>query len=122
MTKEAHMKLPVYMPGNDRNWERVDGTLIIKEDVCELKLQRPELQAELFEMAKNNILWQVSFDYRMPIDEMEKINTQFSKEYHDEETMQKVWAGLRAAGLDDTQLIDAVNQMQNQGILFRESK
>lgn len=36
------------------------------------------------------------------------------------DTMPRVWEALRGAGLDDTQLADAVNAMQNAGIYFRE--
>lgn len=39
---------------------------------------------------------------------------------HSEDTLFKVYAGLAAAGISGQQAIDAVNQMQNQGILFRE--
>jgi len=42
--------------------------------------------------------------------------------YHDDETMQKVWRGLRAAGLDDQEIQDAANCVMNQGIVFREPK
>jgi hypothetical protein len=41
-------------------------------------------------------------------------------ETFDEDTLPKVYAGLRAAGITGQQAVDAVNQMQNQGILFRE--
>ena len=40
--------------------------------------------------------------------------------YHDNETMQKVWTGMRRAGLKDDQLIDVANAIMNQGVLFRE--
>ena len=40
--------------------------------------------------------------------------------YHDEETMQKVWAGMHRAGLTDKQAQDAANCIMNQGIVFRE--
>lgn len=40
--------------------------------------------------------------------------------FHDEDTMAKVHAVLAAAGLDEVQRTDAVNSLQNAGILFRE--
>ena len=42
--------------------------------------------------------------------------------HHDENTLRKVYEGLLAAGIFGQQAVDAVNQMQNQGILFRENK
>lgn len=41
-------------------------------------------------------------------------------DHHDEQTLTKVYAGLEAAGITGQDAIDAVNQMQNEGILFRE--
>ena len=38
-----------------------------------------------------------------------------------EETMQKVYQALSQVGLSEGQIINAVNGMQNAGILFRES-
>lgn len=38
----------------------------------------------------------------------------------DEDTLEKVYAGLNAAGVFGQQSVDAVNQIQNRGILFRE--
>ena len=40
---------------------------------------------------------------------------------HDEETMQKVFKALAGQGLSEAQIINAVNAMQNNGVLFRES-
>lgn len=42
------------------------------------------------------------------------------KEHYTENTLFKVYDVLRAAGLDETQSRDAISEMQNQGILFRE--
>lgn len=42
------------------------------------------------------------------------------EDYFDEQTLTKVYAGLEAAGITGQDAIDAVNQMQNEGILFRE--
>lgn len=39
---------------------------------------------------------------------------------NDEETVQKVFQALAGVGLSEGQIINAVNQMQNAGILFRE--
>lgn len=41
---------------------------------------------------------------------------------HDSDTMPKVWEALREIGLNEGQIQDAVNEMQNAGILFREAK
>lgn len=39
---------------------------------------------------------------------------------YDEDTLYKVYTGLEMAGVSGQQAIDAVNQIQNQGVLFRE--
>jgi hypothetical protein len=41
-------------------------------------------------------------------------------DYFDENTLAKVYRGLSQANISDVQATDAVNQMQNEGILFRE--
>jgi len=41
-------------------------------------------------------------------------------EIHDEKTLRKVHMGLAAAGVTGQAATDAVFEMQNQGILFRE--
>lgn len=40
--------------------------------------------------------------------------------HHDENTMQKVYDALKAAGIKKQRRLDAVAQMQNAGIYFRE--
>lgn len=39
---------------------------------------------------------------------------------NDDETTQKVFRALASIGLSEAQIVNAVNQMQNSGILFRE--
>lgn len=41
-------------------------------------------------------------------------------EHYTENTLFKVYDVLRAAGLGESQAREAINEMQNQGILFRE--
>lgn len=41
---------------------------------------------------------------------------------YNEETLHKVYAGLLAAGIGQGQAIDVVNQILNEGILFRERR
>lgn len=43
-----------------------------------------------------------------------------AKAYFDENTLFKVYDSLRAAGLDEQAARDAISDMQNKGILFRE--
>lgn len=43
-----------------------------------------------------------------------------SVSYHDENTLSKVYQGLIDAALTPAQAVDAVSQMQNHGIFFRE--
>lgn len=46
----------------------------------------------------------------------------FDQSYHDEETMQKVYNGLINAGLEGQEIIDAIDSIMNQGIVFREPR
>jgi hypothetical protein len=39
---------------------------------------------------------------------------------HDDQTLHKVWNSLKEAGMREDDILDAVNLMQNAGILFRE--
>jgi hypothetical protein len=41
---------------------------------------------------------------------------------YDEQTLRKVYLGLAAAGIRSQLALDAVAQLQNQGILFREKE
>jgi hypothetical protein len=41
-------------------------------------------------------------------------------EKHDDQTLNMVSIGLREAGLDEDQIMTAINSMLNNGILFRE--
>lgn len=45
-----------------------------------------------------------------------------SNGYFTEQTMFKVYKSLRKIGLDEDKAIDAMNEMQNEGILFREKR
>jgi len=44
------------------------------------------------------------------------------EEYHDDETIHKVYDALKLSGLTGERVRDAVSMMQNAGILFRERK
>ena len=48
------------------------------------------------------------------------ISRRFERLRIDEDTLQKVYAALEKAGITEQQAIDAVNQMLDLGILFRE--
>ncbi len=76
----ATIQLPVFLPGNNRNWKQVDGVArITSEGEVVVKLN-PENAESLVEMAKRGILVQLAFDYKMPIENIELINTQYQKE------------------------------------------
>jgi hypothetical protein len=74
----------------------------------------------------------LTFPPHLSDDEMAEIKEAFEKkagrppvvlpetEIHTEDTMRKVRRGLRRAGLTPDQITDAVNDMQSEGILFRE--
>ena len=44
------------------------------------------------------------------------------EEYHDDQTLVKVYRALVASGASDTQAVEAISEMQNEGILFRERR
>ena len=46
----------------------------------------------------------------------------FDYTYYGEDTMQKVYKGLKHAGLTDDQVVNAVNRVMNEGIVFREPR
>lgn len=76
----AEMKLPVFLPGNNRDWQQVDGVATIdSEGEIHVKLLKPENAQLLVEMGEEGILMQLSFDYRMDAATVEKINTQHQK-------------------------------------------
>jgi hypothetical protein len=41
--------------------------------------------------------------------------------YHDDQTLRKVYDTLRDTGLSESETLDAINEMQNKGLLFREA-
>jgi len=43
-------------------------------------------------------------------------------DYYTEETMFKVFKALRKVGLNEEDATDAINELQNVGILFREKR
>lgn len=44
------------------------------------------------------------------------------EDYYDEGTLHKVFRALVASGASDQQAIEAISEMQNEGILFRERR
>ncbi len=76
----ALLKLPVFLPGNNRNWTQVDGVARITDrGVLTVELSE-ENAKRLVNLAEKGILLQVSFDYKMPVETIDKINAQNRKE------------------------------------------
>ncbi len=76
----ATLQLPVFLPGSNRNWEEVKGVArFTAEGEVVVKLQ-PEDAGRLIAMARRGILVQLAFDYRVPAETLEVINTQYQKE------------------------------------------
>lgn len=64
-------------------------------------------------------------DYKQPVsifDKEKKVAEDKEDLHHDENTLRKVYEGLLKAGIYGQQAVDAVSEMQNQGIIFREQK
>ena len=76
----AIQQIPVFLPGNNRNWTRVDGVMrIYPGGTMTVHLKDEEQARELARMAEEGILLQVSFDYRMAAQTIDKINTRYQE-------------------------------------------
>lgn len=75
----AEIQLPVFLPGNNRNWDQIDGTARITSEGEVVVQLKPEDAVRLVEMGERGILVQLAFDYRMPASLLERINTQHQK-------------------------------------------
>lgn len=122
----VEMTLPVFLPGNNRNWEEVAGQASIEADGRILiALQKDEDAKELIEMAKIGALYQLSFDYKMTKEQLAEIDKMYQvdaapKEFVDEKTLQKVLHTFIEFGITESGASDLINALQNKGILFRE--
>lgn len=68
------MRLPVFLPGNNRNWDKFEGKAEINEE-GEIKITlKPEDAVRLVDLATRGVLFQCSFDYRMSAEMVEEIN------------------------------------------------
>jgi hypothetical protein len=84
MTKSiGEFELPVFLPGNNRNWEQVDGLCWVSEEGQLVIQVSPENAALLVDQAKRGILYQVSLDYRMPIEKLQEIENQYKEPTND---------------------------------------
>lgn len=82
--------LPVFLPGNDRDWREVKGSAHIDpEGKIVITLFNKEDAEALAEMSRNGILWQVGFDYRWPIEKIMEVNNQY-KENPDEPSSEQL--------------------------------
>lgn len=113
--------LPVFLPGNNRNWEQVDGHLVIYKNSMRLRVSEGHQEA-LVDMAKNNVLLQVAFDYRLGLDEMRKINSQFQMEYSDDDTLFKAYDAIEGVLGSFGRVADVMNALSDAGIVLREMK
>lgn len=68
--KKVQMPLPVFLPGNDRDWKEIKGVAEISADgEIHIKLERKEAGLELFQMQQDGILFALGFDYMGPAKE-----------------------------------------------------
>lgn len=77
---QVAVELPVFLPGNNRDWTEVQGRAVIssKGEII-IKLVREEDTQRLIKQAQEGILWQLSLDYKMPVEMIKQINTQHQK-------------------------------------------
>jgi len=71
--------IPVFLPGNNRNWEKVDGVCEIDEGGKIIITLKPEAAGRMIALALNDILLQCSFDYRMNQETLDKINERYAE-------------------------------------------
>lgn len=76
MSDLAELRLPVFLPGSNRDWQKIDGSARITEDGKVIVTLPEDAADKLVKMAENNILLQVSFDYRMNDEMLAQINAQ----------------------------------------------
>lgn len=124
---QVAMSLPVFLPGNNRNWEEVQGRAIINNDgQIIVDIQNPDHAGELVEMAKKELLFQIAIDYRTPVDTQTKINNQFTMDVPaDEGKVRETMADAMANSgySDDDETIKAIlDALQDAGIKFFEEK
>lgn len=73
----VEMNLPVFLPGNNRDWSEVKAVARIDgSGEIHIRLMNPADGQRLVQMAADGILYQCSFDYRMPQEMLDKINNQ----------------------------------------------
>lgn len=72
----VEMRLPCYLPGEQRNWIEVNAVATIDEKgEIHIRLRDPKWAEDLVKMAREGILYQVSFDYKMPAKGVEQLTT-----------------------------------------------
>lgn len=72
------MELPCFLPGTARDWTEVRAkATITKSGEIHIKMFESQDSVRLVEMARDNILFQVSFDYKMPPEVIGKINNRY---------------------------------------------
>ena len=115
---KAIMTVPAFVPGNNRNFERVDGKAVFLDNGdVHFKFFQPESSEAMVDMAKNNIPFQVAFDYRLPLADNEAINSQFKKEVP--ASRDKIFAAFEEIPVD-MNVADILSTLAKHGILLRE--
>lgn len=77
----AEIELPIFLPGNNRDWTKADGLATITNDgEIHIRLRDPQAASMLVEMAQERIPLQVAFDYRASDEALEKIYSRYKKE------------------------------------------
>lgn len=77
--EEVVMELPVFLPGNNRDWTQVAGRAHITSDGLIVVHLKPEDTERLIKLARDGILYQCAFDYRMTSETVDQMNTQYQK-------------------------------------------
>lgn len=74
-------EIPVFIPGQQMGWDQVKAHCIIATDgTIVIKCLDPDDGERLVDYVKQGILLQCSFDYRMPTEKINAINSLYKKE------------------------------------------
>lgn len=124
MTRKLVATLPVFLPGNNRDWTKVDGVLNLTDDgEMAIRLRDNAHVGDLLAMAEANVLLQVSFDYRANDEALSRIHARHTapkSPVQKSTTLRNACLALEEVGVSDPK--GAVEAMQKAGIVFFEKE
>lgn len=81
MSETVETQIPVFLPGSNRDWTQVQGLAeISSEGIITIRMAKKEDAERLVDLAKEGILFQCAFDYRMKPEKLEEIQARYHQE------------------------------------------